>query len=254
MTMQLSAAGAADVRLHEGIVSHFYIDSGGVGTIGSGFTWRSSAFRTWWAKNRPGQSFGPGAALTAAENDAILILLCAEEYGAAVNRFLGKEVPQHVFDGMVSPVFNCGAGALQWTWAAAAKAGNYHDAAVRLAVTAVTDVAGHKLAGLVKRRADEGRLIEFGIYASGGGVSMPTQAEEDAALADGMLVRGERGNAVRELQQSLVDHGYKPGAVDGIFGYGTESAVLDFQRAAHLAADAKVGRMTGRALSLKWAV
>ncbi len=254
MTMQLSKAGAADLRLQEGTVLRFYYDTARVGTIGCGFTWRSAGFRKWWVANRPGQAFGPAATMTREECEACLIMIVAAEYGMSVNMFLSKDVPQNVFDGMVSPVYNCGAAALKWSWAAAAKIGNYHDAAERLKVTACTDEAGHRLAGLVRRRSDEARLIEFGIYASGGGgVTMPADQEVEDALKDGMLVRRERGNAVKELQESLIAHGYKPGNADGVFGYGTEAAVLDFQRDAKLTDDGKVGRVTGKALGLKWA-
>lgn len=43
------------------------------------------------------------------------------------------------------------------------------------------------------------------------------------------IKRGSRGHDVRHLQMSLKTLGYDPGDVDGIFGAGTEGAVLDFQ-------------------------
>ncbi|WP_158008729.1 peptidoglycan-binding protein [Rhizobium sp. AC27/96] len=183
--------------------------------------------------------------MTKAESDAVLQLISDEEYGAAVDKFLaGRMTPQTAFDGATSVVFNCGAGALEWTWATAIKAAEYDLAGTRLLSTAVTQ-KGKVLAGLVARRKDEARLISQGIYASGGaGATMP-----DPAMADGILERGERGPSVLQLQHRLIAAGYKPGNPDGIFGYGTQSAVLAFQRAKGLQADGFAGPKTLAALA-----
>lgn len=50
-----------------------------------------------------------------------------------------------------------------------------------------------------------------------------------------------RGEDVAELQSRLNSLGFDSGKVDGIFGRGTEAAVIDFQRNRHLAEDGKVG-------------
>lgn len=238
--MRLSKQGAADIRLHEGFVDHYYFDAIGVGTIGCGFTWRSSSFRDWWNKHRPGQSFGPGATMTRAEADDALVYLADAEYGAAVNKFLaGKVVPQNVFDAMVSMTFNCGPGSLDWEWARLAKVGDYAGSAERLKTTAIT-AKGKRLQGLVNRRQDEAKLLSTGVYASGGSVSMPS----DDALSDGVLKRGERGEAVANLQRDLIRFGFQPGKPDGIFGYGTEAAVIAFQKSQKLVADGIAGPKT----------
>lgn len=238
--MRLSKQGAADIRLHEGFVDHYYLDAVKVPTIGVGFTWRSSAFRDWWNKFRPGQAFGPGATMTRAEADDALVYLADAEYGAAINKFLaGKVVPQHVFDAMLSMVFNCGPNALDWEWARLAKAGDYQGAAERLKNTAVT-AKGKRLQGLVNRRADEAKLLSTGVYASGGAVSMPT----DDALSDGVLERGERGEAVANLQRDLIRFGFQPGKADAVFGYGTEAALIAFQKTQGLVADGIAGPKT----------
>ncbi len=248
MTLRLSPQGAADIRLHEGFVDHAYLDPGKVLTIGTGFTWASSAFRQWWAKNRPGKPFALGATMTRAESDACLMLLSDSEYGASVNKFLGsRTVPQNVFDASDSMVFNCGAAALEWRWAAEMKIGDYQEAAMYLRNTATTQ-NGRVLAGLVARRRDEAILLETGRYASGGNATMPT-AEEVNAMSDGILERGERGSPVMQLQQRLAALGYKPGKADGIFGYGTESAVVAFQKASRLSTDGKAGPKTLAALA-----
>lgn len=234
--MKLSPQGAADIRLHEGFVDHYYLDPIKIPTIGVGFTMRSAAFKKWWQNNRKGISFGPGCTMTRAEADDALVYLADEEYGAAVNKFLGKTVPQNVFDAMLSMVFNCGAGSLDWTWAQLAKNGDYDAAAERLRSTAVT-AGGKRLNGLVTRRADEAKLLSMGVYVSGGKVSMPS----DNAMSDGVLRRGERGEAVANLQRNLTRNGFQLTA-DGVFGYGTEAALISFQKNFGLTPDGIAGR------------
>lgn len=70
-----------------------------------------------------------------------------------------------------------------------------------------------------------------------------------AAMADGMLVQGERGAEVQALQQKLVQAGYtgKDGQAlnpDGNFGANTQHAVREFQKAQGLQEDGKAGRAT----------
>ncbi len=60
--------------------------------------------------------------------------------------------------------------------------------------------------------------------------------------------RGDSGAEVKQLQQLLISKGYEPGAVDGIFGPKTESAVKAFQTAAGLAVDGIAGPKTWAAL------
>ena len=50
--------------------------------------------------------------------------------------------------------------------------------------------------------------------------------------------------AVKAVQQELVDRGYDTNGVDGIFGSGTKSAVLAFQKAQGLSDDGIVGKDT----------
>jgi GH24 family phage-related lysozyme (muramidase) len=243
--MDLSSEGATFLRLHEGFVDRWYLDPVNVPTIGIGFTWRSVAFREWWAKNKPGVPFAKGATMTRQEADAALIFLCAREYGKAVNDFLSPlKVRQHVFDGMTSPVYNLGPGSLKWKWAQAVKSGDLVEAAARL-VNPGTTAKGKKLPGLVRRRKEEAALLQFGDYGSAAALVDPDP------MADGMLVRGERGAAVLALQKQLLAGGFYTGAQDGIFGYGTEAAVLDFQRAKGLKADGYAGPVTLAALAPK---
>ena len=55
------------------------------------------------------------------------------------------------------------------------------------------------------------------------------------------LRKGTIGNITKLLQEKLVSLGYNTNGVDGIFGSGTKSAVIDFQKAKGLSTDGIVG-------------
>ena len=61
---------------------------------------------------------------------------------------------------------------------------------------------------------------------------------------------GSRGDAVIQLQTKLQRWGYYDGAVDGIFGSGTQRAVIAFQKKNGLTADGIVGTQTAQALGM----
>jgi len=65
-----------------------------------------------------------------------------------------------------------------------------------------------------------------------------------AATPRPTLRYGSRGEAVRELQRLLKQHGYYGLVIDGSFGRGTANAVLNYQRAQRLSDDAVVGSLT----------
>ena len=56
------------------------------------------------------------------------------------------------------------------------------------------------------------------------------------------------GPLVTRLQNLLAERGFNPGAVDGIFGDNTDSAVKQFQQANSLSVDGIVGPNTWKAL------
>lgn len=60
------------------------------------------------------------------------------------------------------------------------------------------------------------------------------------------LKKGARGNITKLLQEKLVSLGYNTNGVDGIFGSGTEKAVISFQKAYGLVVDGIVGKNTWR--------
>lgn len=62
--------------------------------------------------------------------------------------------------------------------------------------------------------------------------------------ANGYSTMGSRGNEVRNIQQRLRDWGYYSGAVDGIYGTKTRSAVIKFQKKHNITADGICGPET----------
>jgi N-acetylmuramoyl-L-alanine amidase len=61
---------------------------------------------------------------------------------------------------------------------------------------------------------------------------------------------GARGETVREIQRRLKNWGYYNGSVDGVYGYGTWSAVRKFQQKNGLKVDGVTGRGTLQALGI----
>ncbi len=69
-----------------------------------------------------------------------------------------------------------------------------------------------------------------------------------AQAAQRTLALGDRGNDVAQLQATLSRLGFKPGPVDGDFGYQTQQAVRQFQARQQLVTDGIVGPATWKAL------
>ncbi len=62
------------------------------------------------------------------------------------------------------------------------------------------------------------------------------------------LTPGSRGQPVRDVQAVLQSLGFYNGAIDGIYGPRTASAVAAFQRSQRLVGDGRVGALTWQAL------
>ena len=74
---------------------------------------------------------------------------------------------------------------------------------------------------------------------------------EDVLLSAAILKQGSKGGEVKEVQRRLKLWGYYNGSVDGVFGAGTRSAVIAFQKKNGLKADGVVGKSTYRALGME---
>ena len=66
--------------------------------------------------------------------------------------------------------------------------------------------------------------------------------------AASLLRLGSYGDSVANLQESLMNAGFNPGPIDGIFGSRTQFATIEFQRSAGLAVDGIAGPLTWNAL------
>lgn len=85
-----------------------------------------------------------------------------------------------------------------------------------------------------------------------GGALLPaTAVHADAPSAVTGLKRGSTGDAVRQVQQALLDRGIAvAGGADGVFGPGTETALKQFQTSQGLSATGTVTAATALALGL----
>ena len=80
------------------------------------------------------------------------------------------------------------------------------------------------------------------------GKSNRPSGKQPVPLQFGMADMGKYQDRIKSLQQGLLDHGFNPGKVDGVFGLGTQAAVLAFQRSEGLLADGIAGVRTLAAL------
>jgi peptidoglycan L-alanyl-D-glutamate endopeptidase CwlK len=75
-----------------------------------------------------------------------------------------------------------------------------------------------------------------------------TPGAQPVPLQFGMPSMGKHKSRIKALQRALLDHGFNPGRIDGLFGMCTQAAVLAFQRSEGLLADGIVGVRTLAAL------
>ena len=82
------------------------------------------------------------------------------------------------------------------------------------------------------------------------GISTGSSGSGSNTVSSIPIKYGSRGNDVKTIQSKLKNWGYYAGAVDGVFGSGTKSAVSSFQKKNGLTADGIVGSRTLKALGL----
>lgn len=82
------------------------------------------------------------------------------------------------------------------------------------------------------------------------GITTSSSQSSSSTVSSIPIKYGSRGNDVKTIQSKLKNWGYYTGAVDGIFGSGTKSAVSSFQKKNGLTADGIVGSQTLKALGL----
>lgn len=82
-------------------------------------------------------------------------------------------------------------------------------------------------------------------FSQSPGVSSPPEVVESPTDSVTLPLRkGSQGESVKQLQEYLVQRGYTPGMIDGIFGNRTRKAVKDFQFAKGLTPDGVVDSLT----------
>lgn len=84
----------------------------------------------------------------------------------------------------------------------------------------------------------------------GTGITMATTNSVPTTVEAAVYTQGSRGNTVKTIQQKLKNWGYYNGAVDGIYGAKTVSAVKYFQRKNKLVVDGIAGAKTLAALGI----
>jgi lysozyme len=222
--MKTSAKGVAFIAAHEGIVTKAYRDAAGVWTIGVGHTAAAGGL-----KPVQGMVITRGQALEILASDL-------PKFETRVDTAM-PGIPQTVHDGSTSFDFNTGA-IHKATWVKNYMAGNL--AAARASLLTWNKAGGKTLAGLVRRRADEQRLIFDGDY----GAIDASILGSDAAPSVSKTV-----DEIKDYQQDLATLGFYHGAIDGIAGPATKAAVLAYQKShPDLVPDGIVGPATRASL------
>lgn len=219
----------------ETFVSTFYFDPTGTGTIGYGFTWGSKIFQQWWMA-KYGRKMQRGDTISKPDADALLGQIITQEYAPPVDKKFATVPASNVHEGAYSGVFNCGAGALKWSWAGKIAKGDLHGGAAAWRVTATTS-RGKRLPGLVTRRQEEGDIIEFNRWPAWVSAN-PVVPARQVDTAD-----------IKQAQIWLSQLGYNCGPADGIMGPRTIQMVRQFQtNHSNLVVDGIVGAATLSAL------
>lgn len=92
--------------------------------------------------------------------------------------------------------------------------------------------------------------LAFGINEVGQTQHIQISAIGDEYAPVAILKQGTTGGEVKEVQRRLKLWGYYNGSVDGVYGNGTKSAVIKFQKKNGLTADGVVGAATYKALGM----
>jgi lysozyme len=215
MANTVSPQGASFTAELEGFVTHFYRDSGGVGTIGNGFTAMSKVFSEYWMQTR-GHKLRAGDTITRDESTMLLQKVMDAEYAPPVAKKYGNTLTQNQFDAATDTVYNCGAGTLKDAWATFLAENQVAAAASRLLTTRIT-AGGRKLAGLYHRRLAEAHLLLNGDYGSAAATNANAAADTASSVAADLTKLGYKDVTSFQAANGLV--------VDGIAGPATRATI-----------------------------
>lgn len=112
--------------------------------------------------------------------------------------------------------------------------------------TTVTEAQGTNK-GVVHTPLSNKKWTYYGLLKCVEYESEPAETTPEVTVQHPTLRRGDKGEAVKELQTMLASHGSAL-TIDGIFGSGTLSAVKAFQKRMGLVVDGVVGPKTWKAL------
>jgi GH24 family phage-related lysozyme (muramidase) len=148
-----------------------------------------------------------------------------EKFEKAVNA-LRTDFNENQFSALVSFAYNCGVGNLNKLCTGRTKP------EIGSKMLLYDKAGGKSIAGLTRRRR-----AEYALYNT-----LPEQEPVEVyPFPKEVLKKGDTGNSVKWLQQSLNAKGYNL-AVDGVFGDETEKIVKDFQVKSFV--DGVVGELT----------
>lgn len=260
--MKASVEGLVEVASHEGIVTSPYLDSVGVWTFGIGHT-----------KNAGG--LDPLSLPKGVQQNLPMIMDVFEKdiekfTKRVLKKFGSKRLKQHQLDGALSFDFNTG-GIHRASWADHFINGNV--AAARKGF-----MNWRRPSEIIPRRRKERDLFFEGKYGNGivsvypasakgrvlwgmgkrinlanvmaGGADRPVKLAPNDPMADGLLIKGERGDPIVALSAELIDLGFlKSQPKDKIFTSDVEDAVKSAQELYGLKPDGIAGPKTFDAIT-----
>ena len=91
-----------------------------------------------------------------------------------------------------------------------------------------------------------GAVLTFSLFSYNGAITI-----RNGGSVVTLSKLGSRGDEVRQIQKKLRSLGYYKGAVDGVYGTGTQKAVREFQQNCGIKADGIAGPKTIRYLGLE---
>lgn len=199
--MKTSKDGLEFIAVWEGCILKPYKDIAGLRTIGIGHL------------IKPTENFPDGVEIT---KEKALELLASDVKACedAINKNIKVELNQNQFDALVSFGFNCGVGV--YTTSEACKLlnkGNYVDFPEKILSWSKATINGAKVVvkGLYSRRISEGKLF-----------STPVDSLENVAM-----MQWDQ-QSLKKAQEKLRKLGLYTKSIDGVWGPGTEAALIQF--------------------------
>lgn len=226
MALTTSDKGYAILRSFEGRSLKAYRDAVGVWTIGYG--------NTNFDAEVLGFTIKAGTTITATQAEELLKTTVKRRYEPAVNENMRTD-HQPSFDAGVSFHYNTGAiSRASWVKSFVAK----NLPAVHSQIMLWNKADGRVLAGLTRRRNREWEMISRGDYGPEGR-NQPVDLDTGKPVIDGkerpgpypgMMMLGDEGPEVKDLQEKLRALGYDAVPLDGKYSKTVEVAVTDFQK------------------------